>query len=44
MPIRKSYLDLIPQTTAPTAVEGRIYYDANDKKLKYYNGAEWVSV
>jgi len=44
MPFSGSYIDLIPQTSAPSAAEGRLYYDSGAKKLKYYNGSSWVEV
>lgn len=37
-------LTLIPQTTAPTAAEGKIYYNQDDHGLKVYNGTEWVAL
>lgn len=43
MPIKTDCLKLIPSGT-PTAKEGRIYYDSSAKKIKYYNGSEWVEV
>lgn len=43
MPIEASYDELIP-TTEPDAVEGRLYYDATEKVLKYYNGMQWIEV
>ena len=39
----KFYTDLTP-TTAPTAVEGRMYYDNATDSLRYYNGIEWLFV
>lgn len=44
MPLSGSYIDLIPQSTAPTAVEDRLYYDSVAKKVKYYNGSDWVEL
>jgi len=44
MPIKKSYIDFIPLDSPPEPVEGRVYYDNTEKKLKYYNGTEWVEV
>lgn len=43
MPLKSSCLDLIP-SGAPSAVEGRLYYDSTAKELKYYNGSSWVEV
>lgn len=37
-------LTLIPQTTAPTAAEGKIYYNQTDHGLKVYNGTSWVAL
>lgn len=37
-------LTLIPQTTAPTAAEGKIYYNQDDHGLKVYNGTSWVTL
>jgi len=37
-------LTLIPQTTAPTATEGKIYYDSTANGLKVYDGTEWVAL
>lgn len=37
-------LTLIPQTTAPTAAEGKIYYNQDDHGLKVYNGTTWVTL
>jgi formylglycine-generating enzyme required for sulfatase activity len=36
-------LRLEPQTTAPDTVEGKVYYDGNDKSYKLYNGQETVA-
>ncbi len=36
-------LRLSPQSTAPDAQEGKVYYDANDKSYKLYNGQETVA-
>lgn len=44
MPLKGSYIDLTPRTSAPSAAEGRVYYDSSAKKLKYYNGSSWVEV
>jgi len=44
MPVKGSYIDFIPQSTAPSAVEGRIYYDSTVKRLKFYNGTQWVQL
>lgn len=30
-----------PQTTAPTGVEGKVYYDDADGKLKWHDGTDW---
>ena len=30
--------------TAPTGVNGRIYFNTGDKKLYYYNGTSWVAL
>lgn len=38
-----SYLDL-PAVTAPTASEGRMYYDSTDKKVKIYDGTAWKEI
>jgi len=43
MPLKGSYVDFTP-TSAPTAVEGRVYYDSSAKRLKYYNGTQWVQL
>jgi len=43
MPVQTSYEDLTP-VDEPTAVEGRLYYDSSEKKLKYYNGSQWISL
>jgi len=40
MPVEGSYVDLIP-SEAPSAEEGRIYYDTTTKKVYYHNGTEW---
>ena len=42
MPVKKSYIDFTPLDSPPDATEGRIYFDNVEKKLKYYNGTEWV--
>jgi len=44
MPIKKTYIDFIPQSSAPAGVEGRIYYDSTLKKLRYYDGSKWVDL
>ena len=44
MTIKKSYIDFIPLDSPPEPVEGRVYYDNSEKKLKYYNGSEWKEV
>ncbi len=31
-------------TTAPTPVEGMLYYDSASNKLKFYNGSAWETV
>ena len=31
-------------STPPSAVEGNLYYDTNQKKLRYYNGTTWIDV
>jgi len=41
--IYPDYIDFALLTSAPTAVEGRIYYNSSDHKLYYYNGTSWVS-
>jgi len=43
MPVQTSYEDLIP-VDEPTAVEGRLYYDSSEKKLKYYDGSQWITL
>ena len=37
-------VNLLPRTTAPTVSQGRIYYDANDNTLKFYDGSSWKTV
>lgn len=44
MPIKKSYIDFVPLDNPPEPVEGRVYYDNTEKKLKYYDGSEWKEV
>jgi len=34
-------LFLVPQTTAPDSIEGRLYYDAAANTLYVYNGTSW---
>lgn len=34
----------IPQSAAPTATAGAVYYDSDDNKLKVYNGSTWVDL
>ena len=34
---------LTPQT-APTPEEGMVYYDSSAKRIKVYNGTQWVIV
>lgn len=41
MPVRGSYVSLIPRTSAPSAAEGRIYYNSSDKAIYYYDGSIW---
>jgi len=43
MPVKASYEDLTP-TSAPSATEGRLYYDSAEKVLKYYDGTSWVAI
>jgi hypothetical protein len=38
------WLILDPTTTAPTAVEGKIYYDDSTNKIQLYNGTSWVAL
>ena len=44
MPARKRYIDFGPLEEPPEPVEGRIYYDANERKLKYWDGESWKEV
>jgi len=44
MPIKKSYIDFIPLDSSPEPVEGRVYYDNSEKKLKYCDGSGWKEV
>src|SRR3989344_4702222 len=37
-------LFLVPQTTAPDSIEGRLYYDAAANTLYVYNGSSWQDV
>jgi hypothetical protein len=37
-------LKFVPQSDAPTAEAGTVYYDADDNKLKVYNGTSWVDL
>jgi hypothetical protein len=34
----------VPQSAAPTAEAGTVYYDSDDNKLKVYNGTTWVDL
>lgn len=33
-----------PQSAAPTAEAGTVYYDSDDNKLKVYNGTSWIDL
>ena len=33
-----------PQSAAPTATAGALYYDSDDNKLKLYDGTNWVDL
>lgn len=35
---------LVPQSAAPTAEAGTLYYDSDDNKLKLYDGTNWVDL
>ena len=36
---------LLSPTTEPTiALEGKTYFDNTEKKVRYYDGTEWVSL
>jgi hypothetical protein len=37
-------LKYVPQSAAPTAEAGTVYYDSDDNKLKVYNGTTWVDL
>lgn len=37
-------LKFVPQSAAPTAEAGTVYYDSDDNKLKVYNGTTWVDL
>ena len=41
--LRTSQLELKPSKT-PSAKEGSLYYDKAQKVLKFYNGAEWITL
>jgi len=34
-------ITLQPQSSAPAAVEGKLYYDNSSNQMKYYNGSAW---
>jgi hypothetical protein len=34
----------MPQSAAPTAEAGTVYYDTDDNKLKLYDGTNWVDL
>jgi len=42
--ILSDYIDMALLASAPTATEGRLYYNSSEHKLYYYNGTEWVEV
>ena len=33
-----------PQSSAPSAVEGKLYYDNSINQLRYYNGSSWQNI
>jgi len=35
---------LDPQTSAPTATQGRVYFDDNTDKILYYDGTTWQTI
>ena len=35
-------IQLNPGTEPVSPVEGQMYYDSTDKKVKTYNGSEWI--
>ncbi len=37
-------LTLIPQSTVPTAVRGKMYFDDDDSALKVYDGNQWAEI
>ena len=39
-----SFATLASPTAVPTGVEGRVYYNGTEKKLKFYNGSAWVDL
>lgn len=41
--LRTSHLELKP-STAPSEKEGSIYYDKEQKVLKFHNGREWIKI
>jgi hypothetical protein len=43
--VRAKSLLLIPQNLAPEQpVEGQLYYDANQRNLRFFNGDEWTAL
>jgi hypothetical protein len=42
--LRTPQIDFKPSKSPSTKKEGSVYYDKQDKVLKYYNGTEWVTL
>jgi len=42
--INADELILESKTSAPSGIEGDIYYNSTDKKLNYYDGSQWVEM
>ena len=42
--LRTPQIDFKPSKSPSTKKEGSVYYDQQDKVLKYYNGTEWVTL
>jgi len=38
-------IELTPVANPPTPpTEGKVYYDSNMKRIRFYNGTEWVNL
>jgi outer membrane protein assembly factor BamB len=42
--LSSSWYDYKPLASAPTAAEGRVYYNSTDHKLYCYDGTTWQAL